>query len=344
MSSDPQPAGGAVPAAPDDLVVVDGMAFRFGGWSDELGASGITAIIATVDDYVSGYAETKRRLLAARAAIDAHPRLALVRRPEDIDEARRTGRVGIILAFQNANPIEDRLEYLEEFHALGLRSLQLTYNRRNRIGGGCLDPVDDGLSAFGRQVVARMNELGILIDLSHCGPVTARQAIELSTVPVAFTHAGAAAVTPNPRNRSDAEIKAIAEAGGLIGLSAYGAFCWDPAAGTRPTLRNLLRHVDHVLALVGDEHIGFGGDWPVGVSPDDHEQAKRTLAADAAPVIGEYNRRVGDDTRLRYPVDMPSLAEASALVRALLADGHPVPSVRRMVGGNFVRIFTEVWR
>ncbi len=327
-----------------ESIVVDGMAFQFGGWSDDLGSSGVTAIIVTVDDFHSGYAPTLDRMRRARRIVEEHPRMTLVETVDDIHRAKREGTVGIILGFQNANPIEDRLDHLAEFVELGLRSMQLTYNRTNRVGSGCLEPRDEGLTRFGREVVRAANDMGVLVDLSHCGPVTAAQAIALSRTPPVFTHAGAAAVTPNPRNRSDDEIRAVADAGGLIGLSAYGPFCWDPQAGTRPTLASLLRHVQHVAELVGDRHIGFGGDWPVGVAPAAHHAAKEALARDAAPVIGAYNEAVGDDLGLRYPSDMPSLAHAGALTEALVASGLPVGSVRRMVGGNFLRVFQEVWR
>jgi membrane dipeptidase len=327
-----------------EAVVVDGMAFQFGGWCEELGRSGITAIIVTVDDFVSGYEPTRRRLRELRRVVEDDPRLALVLSIEDIHRVERESRVGIILGFQNANPVENKLEHLVEFAELGLRSMQLTYNRTNRVGSGCLAPRDDGLTRFGREVVRAMNDLGVLVDLSHCGPATAADAIALSRTPPVFTHAGAAAVTQNPRNRSDDEIRAVADAGGLIGLSAFGPFCWDPVVAARPTLRSLLRHVDHVVELVGDRHVGFGGDWPVGLSPTVHERAKRDLARDAAAVIGDYNRAVGDAVELRYPSDMPSLAHAAALTGALVEHGLATESVRRMIGGNFLRVFEAVWR
>ncbi len=325
-------------------IVVDGMAFRFGGFSDDLGLSGIDAIVATVDDFVSGFEPTLDRMTELRAVIDEHPRLRLVLEIADIEGARRDGVIGIVLAFQNANPIEDRLSNLSRFYALGLRSMQLTYNRTNLVGSGCLSDVDEGLTPFGRDVIRAMNDLGILVDLSHCGTVTAMQAIAVSSKPPAFTHAGARAVTPNPRNRTDDEIRAIADAGGLIGLSAYGPFCWDPDTGARPTLGSLMRHVDHVAGLVGDQHIGFGGDWPVGLTHQVHAEAMQDLARDAAAVIGDYNARVGESAQLRYPSDMPSLAHAGALRSALAEAGYGTASVRRMLGGNFLRVFEAAWK
>jgi membrane dipeptidase len=327
-----------------EAVVVDGMAFQFGGWCEELDRSGITAIVVTVDDFTSGFEATRQRLRTLRQVVDDDPRLTPVLTTEDIHRAKRDSQIGIILGFQNANPIEDRLDHLAHFAAWGLRSMQLTYNRSNLVGSGCLEPRDEGLTRFGREVVRAMNDLGILVDLSHCGPVTAVEAIALSRTPPVFTHAGAAAVTPSPRNRSNAEIKAVADADGLIGLCAFGPFCWDPGAATRPALRSLLTHVEHVVDLVGDRHVGFGGDWPVGLDPAVHDQAKRDLARDAAAVIGDYNRSVGDALDLRYPSDMPSLAHAAALTDALVDAGLPIESVLRMIGGNFLRVFEAVWR
>jgi Zn-dependent dipeptidase, microsomal dipeptidase homolog len=322
---------------------IDGMAFAFGGWSDDLAASRLSAIIVTVDDFRSGYDVTRERMDAALATIDADPRMALVRETADIERARQDGRVGIILGFQNSNPFEGDVERLREFAALGLRCAQLTYNETNLVGSGCLAPEDEGLTAFGRELVVAMNELGVLVDLSHCGDRTSLDAVETTTRPVAITHASLRAVTPNPRNKTDEVVRAVAGTGGLIGLSAYGPFCWDAASRRRPTLRNLLAHVRHAVDLVGDTAVGFGGDWPVGVAPETYAQASATLAANAGPVIGDYNDAVGSSPSLRYPSDMPTLGDAWRVGEALAAEGYGPETVDRLMGGNFLRVLDAAW-
>lgn len=323
--------------------VVDGMAYAFGGWSAELAASGISTIIATVDDFVSGYAETRMRMERTLAVIENDERLALIRTRRDLATAHASGAIGIVLGFQNSNPFEGRIERVEEFARLGVRCVQLTYNGTNAVGSGCLADADRGLTAFGRDVVDALDELGVLIDVSHCGERTTFDAVEASRNPIVCTHAGLAGVTANPRNKSDEIVEALAETGGLIGISAYGPLCWDPHRGTRPTLADVLRHVHRALELVGDHAVGFGGDWPVGVTPELRIEAATTLAANAAPVIADYNNRVGTSLDLRYPTDMPSLGHASALLAALQADGISETSVDLMVGGNFLRVFESVW-
>lgn len=158
----------------------------------------------------------------------------------DIDAARRQRRTGLCYAFQDGIPFESEPGRLEVFHRLGVRMVQPTYNRRNLLGDGCLEPDNAGLSRTGIEAVERMDDLGILVDLSHCGRKTAADAIRTSKQPVVFSHTGCAALAEHPRNRTDAELRAIADKGGVAGIY----FMPYLRVGFQPTAADVIRHVE----------------------------------------------------------------------------------------------------
>jgi membrane dipeptidase len=137
-----------------------------------------------------------------------------LRTARDLAEAKRSGRLGLIYGFQDAAMLEGDPERLELFHRFGVRIVQLTYNLRNLLGDGALEAADAGLSRHGRDVVTRMNALGMLVDLSHCGTRTTDDAIAASAKPVAVTHSGCRAVYDHPRSKHDATLRRLAERGG----------------------------------------------------------------------------------------------------------------------------------
>ena len=155
-----------------------------------------------------------------------------VRTVADIAQAKRNSRTGIVYGFQDGVMFETDLSRLRNFHDLGVRVIQPTYNRRNLLGDGCLEPANAGLSKAGVEAVEQMNELGILVDLSHCGRKTAADAIRVSKRPVAFTHTGSAAIADHPRNRTDAELRAVADKGGVSGIYFMPYLC--DAGSRRP--------------------------------------------------------------------------------------------------------------
>jgi membrane dipeptidase len=143
---------------------------------------------------------------------------------EDIDRAKREGRTGIILGWQNLSGIEDQIPYLAIFKELGVSIMQIAYNTQNLVGCGCYEKNDSGLSEFGQEVIAEMNRLGILCDLSHVGPRTSEDVIRASRKPVAYTHCLPAGLKQHPRNKSDAQLRFIADQGGFIGVTMFPPF------------------------------------------------------------------------------------------------------------------------
>ena len=338
----------------DDALVVDALAspIQFNIPQEQLPlspealaavrASGITAVNLTVG--VVGAAApdpfegSVARMAAWEAEIDRHPDLLRrVRTGADLRDAKATGRLGIIHGFQDAVPLEGRLERLDLFHGLGLRIVQLTYNDRNRLGDGCLEPADAGLSRMGVAAVQRMEELGILVDLSHCGARTTLDGIRSARGPVSVTHSGCAALFAHPRNTSDEALRLLADRGGVVGiylmpfLNASGA----------PTLDDVVAHVEHALDVCGEDHVGIGTDQgirPLQVDAGFREQfdvvsARRQAMGIAAP---------REDTPPYVP-DLNDPRRLEQIADRLSARGRPDRVVEKVLGSNWVRLFDEVW-
>ncbi|HJX28960.1 MAG TPA: membrane dipeptidase, partial [Thermoanaerobaculia bacterium] len=212
----------------DAAMVIDGLGGP--GGSDRLTvneiadirASGVTALNLTVGSVgvlTNAFESTIQGIAAWEQEIADHPDLYLkVRSVADLQEAKRSRRLGLIYGFQDTLSIGDDLDRIQTFYQLGVRIIQLTYNRRNLAGDGCLEPADGGLSLTGRAMVERLNQQGILIDLSHGGRRTTLDAIAASKVPVAITHTGCAALADLPRNKTDGELRLLAERGGVAGI------------------------------------------------------------------------------------------------------------------------------
>jgi membrane dipeptidase len=249
----------------NDIVVIDAQGFLLGRgvqWPralDDAKASGVTAVNITLGT-------TEREGLFEKTIADigqwetrlaAHPdRLLKVRSARDIESAKISGRLGIIYGFQDPGVLEGKVDRLQILNDFGVRIIQLTYNRRSELGDGCLEPENRGLTPFGRIVVDRMNQLGMLVDLSHCGRRTTTEAIAASKKPVSITHAGCAAVAHTARNKSDEALKLLADRGGVVGIY------FMPFLRTKgdATAADVVQHVEHALKVCGEEHVGIGTD------------------------------------------------------------------------------------
>ncbi|HEY1582453.1 MAG TPA: membrane dipeptidase, partial [Chthoniobacterales bacterium] len=234
-------------------------------------ASGLTAVNLTVNaigSYAKDLEETLTNIAFYDGEIAAHPDVLLkVKSSADLAEAKRTGRLGVIYGFQDGTPFGESLDRRDLFRDLGLRIVQFTYNRRNLIGDGCLEPANAGLSLFGRELVARLNEKRVLIDLSHCGDRTTLESIELSKQPVAITHAGCRALTDLPRNKTDEQLRKLADKGGVVGIY----FMPYLRTSGQQMAEDVIRHLEHALQICGEDHVGIGTDGtisPVQVTPE----------------------------------------------------------------------------
>jgi membrane dipeptidase len=304
--------------------------------------SGITAINLTVDDVTNdehAYEHTKDAILATHRDIAINERtFALVRTAADLRTVKEAKKVGLILAFQGATALGPELEHFDDFRALGVRVMQLTYNVRNLLGDGCAEAGNAGLSSLGRKAVERMNAAGVLVDLSHCGQRTTAEAIELSRGPVAITHSGCAAIADRPRNKRDEELRRCAEKGGVVGIY----FMPFLRTSGQPTSDDVILHLEHAIGVCGEDHVGIGTDGSVSameITPafiaahrkDAEERRKRGIAAP-----GESNDVYNLCPDLNTPRRLESLGEK------LLLRGHSEARVKKILGGNFARLFGEV--
>ena len=299
---------------------------------------GVTACSPTVGSTAPAE-ETLRNLGSWHRLIASRNDLALVRRADDIVAAKEAQRLGLVFHFQGADPIENDLNLVEAYRELGVRMVQLTYNIRNRVGDGCEEANDAGLSRFGRDLVARLNENRIIVDGSHTGARTTLEAIEASRLPFVFSHANAHAVHACPRNITDDQIRAAAASGGLIGINGFPAFV---GTSPRPGIDDFLRHLDHVVELVGIEHAALGIDYYEGMHPVAND-------AEAQKMYGEqiaarrWSAEVYPPPPHHYPAGMETPRQLPNLTAALLAHGYSPAEVRKVVGENWLRVMRAVW-
>ena len=274
-----------------------------------------------------------------------YQRLSIVTRADEIPGLKKSGRAGLLLASQCGDFMGDKLHRLEAFYRLGLRMLILAYSTSNRLCGGCLDRADGGLTSLGGLVVDECNRLGLLLDCSHVGARSAMEIIERSRQPVVFSHSGADAVSPNPRNADDARIKACAAGGGVVGLSPWGPMILKKGQTKRPTVDDFIDHIDHAAQLAGSvDHIGIGTDMSLGTYP---EHAPDPWGAPALKdVAGAYDKFVTANFRspLRMAEGFSQYAEVVHFAERLERRGYKDPDVRKILGENFLRVFGQVWR
>ena len=263
-------------------------------------------------------------------------RLVHMRRADDIVRAHREGKTAIMLNFQNGTHLQGDLRNVRFFHNLGVRQIQLTYNSLNDLGCGCTERTDAGLSYFGVDVVAAMNELGMLVDLSHCGPRTTLDAIEASKKPVAFTHTNCRALRDHPRCKTDAEIRAVATKGGVIGMTAYGTY-----VSSKPpvTLDDFIRHVEHAVKIAGVEHVGIGSDAAVQFVTDYPKSEQEFLDQIRRP----SNFRPVPDGKWNDGIDaLNGPRKFHAIHDGLQRRGFAAADIDKILGGNFLRLYREV--
>jgi membrane dipeptidase len=306
-------------------------------------ASGVTAVNLTVSSVGNGpgkFEETVATIAFSEGEIAKHPDIFMkILSGRDLTTAKTSGRMGFIYGFQDTSPLDGQLDRLAMFHALGLRIVQPCYNRRNLMGDGCLEPANGGLSMLGRELIVEVNKLRILLDLSHAGPRVQSEGIAASKAPMAITHTGCRALVDVPRNTYDSELKALADRGGVVGIY----FMPFLRASGQPHAEDLIRHLEHAVNVCGEDHVGLGTDGGIsGIKLDEkyaafqrkffEDRAKAGIAApgeaaDVFNLLPEYN-----DAR-RF----------LTLANDLTDRGWSAKRVEKILGANFVRLFTEVW-
>lgn len=319
----------------DRAVVIDGLCLL--DWDesdiDAWRRSGYTAATASLSN--RNYATALRALQIWNDRIEEHAdTLIALRGPDDLVDAKRQGKLAVLLGFQNGTVIDSDIRNLDQLHAAGARAIQLTYNSRNLLGDGCTERTNAGLSDFGVECVARMNELGILVDLSHCGLQTSADGIAFSKRPPAFTHTMCQAVHDHVRAKPDALLRALSDKGGVTGIVALG-YLVGPDADT--SFENYLRHIDHAVDVCGIDHVGLASDFSIqGI------QATATRESWYLPRL----RMFKPSYRVRWPPWIPELDQPEryrTVAHALSRRGYGGSAIEKILGGNWLRLYRNVF-
>ena len=316
-----------------DLVLFDGLIVS--RWSrsvfEDMRRGGLTAANCTCCVW-EGFQATMDNIGVWKRWFREHADLILpVRTTADIARAKREGKTGIVLGFQNVSAFEARVEYVQLFKELGVGIAQMAYNTQNLIGTGCYESHDGGLSDFGRDIVAEMNRVGMMCDLSHVGPKTSEDVIAASKQPVCYSHCLPAGLKAHPRNKSDAQLRAIAERGGFIGVTMFPPFLKQ---GTAATVDDYVEAIDYVVNLVGEECVGIGTDFT-----QDHDRGFfEWITHDKGS--GRKLTEFGD---IVNPAGIRTIGEYPNLTQAMTRAGWPDAKVRKIMGANWVRVLGTVW-
>jgi len=316
----------------DDAIVIDGLIIA--KWNRELfedmRRGGLTAANCTVSVWEGFQATVDNIVRSNQLMAECSDLVRPVRTTADITRAKEEGKTGILYGFQNAHAFEDQIGYVEVFKQLGVGIVQMCYNTQNLVGTGCYER-DGGLSGFGREIVAEMNRVGIMCDLSHVGETTSREVIEASEKPVCYSHCLPSGLKEHPRNKSDAELKFIADRGGFVGVTMFTPFL---RAGIDATVDDYVEAIEYVMNIVGEDAIGIGTDFTQGHGQDFFEW----LTHDKG-----YARRLTRFGKIINPEGIRTIGEFPNLTEALLRRGFSEPQVRKIMGDNWVRVLRDVW-
>jgi membrane dipeptidase len=309
-----------------------------------LAASGMTVVFDNMMDgtaCVTGHAPWRWddiiTDLGMRQADLAHQAgVITIRTVADIDEAHRSGRVGLVFGLEAATPIENEIDRLDVLYGLGLRQIGIAYSDANSLGSGLGETTDGGLTAFGRRAVTRMNKLGLAVDVSHSSDRTSLDVCEQSDRPVFMTHAGSRVVWDIPRMKPDAVLKAVAETGGVIGMSAAPHTTLS-AAHPRHSIESVMDHFRYIVDLVGIEHVAFGPDTLYG----DHVQLHKVFGH----LLGISRVTTGPAfDPVTYVDGLENPTENFANICGwLVKNGFDDESVRAVLGGNIYRALQAIW-
>jgi len=274
-----------------------------------------------------------------RYALERAEDTVIARHAVDIVDAKKTGKLGLILHCQGTSLIEDNLDLVDAYHAAGLRVVQLCYNRKNLVGDGIGERTDAGLSDFGVALIRRLNRLRMAVDCAHTGLVTSFDAIKVSDAPVIISHANARAVHDNGRNVPDDLIRAIAETGGVVGTVGFPAFLTSEG---QPSLDSFIDDIAYKADLVGIDHVGLGIDYYLGQDPvEDLDHA--TARYDALVAAGHWRPGEYPPPPYIYPEGIETPRTMYNLGPALAARGFSAEEMRKILGGNWIRVLGEIW-
>ncbi len=267
----------------------------------------------------------------------AHQDFAMVvHRTEDIHKAVETGRIGVVLTLEAATPIENEIDRLDILYGFGVRCMGLVYSESNALGSGLKEVRDGGLTQLGRQAVRRMNQLGIAIDVSHTGDQTALDAIELSEKPIFVTHAGARSLWNTSRMKPDDVIRALGQKGGVFGVEA-APHTTLTAKHKEHSIESFMEHFEYIANLIGIDHVAFGPDTLFGDHVALHHAFARQLSIESAHEGPQF-----DEVAYVDGIENPA-ENFHNIARWLVTHGYSDEDIKKVLGGNILRVLDQVW-
>ncbi len=301
--------------------------------------SGITAVKASLGGINASFEDAIAEISLWQKTFETYPDIYIqVRTATDIERAKREKKMGVLLSFETATPLADKIDRIALFRGLGVKVMQLDYNLRTPFGTGVLGDPKEGLSTLGQKAVEAMNREGVAIDISHSNALTSNGVLKASNRPVLITHCGCYAVYSHPRNKPDDLLRAVADKGGVVGIYDLPYLTASPK---QPTLDDYLAHMTHALNVCGEDHVGIGSDS--GLEPMDTSDAgmkafnemeqERRKAGVAAP---------GED-RMPYVIGLNNTHRAETIADALLKRGYKARTVEKIIGLNFTRALAQIW-
>ena len=301
--------------------------------------SGVSVLKLTLGGINDDFVATVGFLAFVQRMCEVHPDYFMqVRVPSDMERAKRENKLGIIFSFESADMLNGDLDRIEIFRDLGVRVMQLSYNKKSPFGAGVMAPEAGGLTELGRKAVDTMNKVGIAIDLSHANPATTADAIAGSKKPVVMTHGGCSAIHPHPRNKTDEQLRALAEKGGVLGIYDLPYLTASPK---QPTVDDYMAHMEHALKVMGEDHVGVGSDAglepfdtsPQGLAEFNKAEEQRQKSGLAAP----------EEDRPTYVIGLNMPRRIEGITDQLLKRGYSERVTEKVIGGNFMRVFGEIW-
>jgi membrane dipeptidase len=311
---------GCLPLQPDETAVDELELYR---------QAGVDVVSINVGFDLTTPLETLKVAAAFRRGIlERSDRYVLINAYADIEVAKATRRLAVSFDLEGTEPLDGHVPLLSAYHALGVRTIVMAYNQRNRAGGGCHDDPEVGLTDYGRALVIEMNELGILVDATHCSRRTVLDLFEQSQAPVIFSHSVPQGVRDHERNVSDDLMRSCAATGGVVGINGVGIFLGENDASTAA----LTAAVVYAVELVGPEHVGLGLDYVF-------DQAELNT------YVSEHRDTFPPDSGYGdfFPHRFVSPLQLPELTRELLSRGYPEADIREILGGNFARVARLVW-
>jgi len=309
-------------------------------------ACGLTAVVMTVapagkfwlND--AAFEKCKADIATIKTKIAAYPDdLMLIQTAADLATAHQSHRFGVIFTFQGTEPLGEDTDRIAMFREMGVRVIQLTHNRHNLVGDGATEPGNAGLSNYGREVVEQLNAARIVVDLAHGSQRTIKEGIAASKRPVLISHTGCRALSDLPRNTGDAELRALADKGGVAGMIFWPYLRED----TQPMAADLIAHIEHAIDVAGEDHVGIGSDTsvvPVDRTPE-FEKDNRALVTDLV-AQGIFEKGRPADLYMFLP-DLNVANRYEVLATLLAARGHSDARIAKILGGNFARVLRDIW-